>query len=259
MKDRSQYNNKISYIHDVVRHRNRVILTVILTILLILTACAAGFYEYFKVRNVTVNGSTYYTNEEIENIVMQGFLGHNSVVLSLRYSNTQVQEVPFIEKMDVTVLSHDSIEIDVYEKPIIGYVNYLGTCMYFDREGTIVDSSEKPLEGIPEVTGLKFDHIVMNEKLPVEDTTVFGRVLNISQILDKYSLTADKIYFNSSYSMILFFGDVQVNMGDEEYTEEKVANLSQILPALEGKKGTLDLASYTPDTTTITFTEDDRS
>lgn len=236
-----------------------MILTVILSVLLILAACAAGFYEYFKVRNVTVNGSTYYTKEEIEDIVMQGFLGHNSVVLSLRYSDTEVQEVPFIEKMDVTVLSHDSIEIDVYEKPIIGYVDYLGTCMYFDREGTIVDSSTEPLEGIPEVTGLKFDHIVINEKLPVEDTTVFSRVLSISQILEKYELAVDKIYFDSSNSMILYFGDVQVNLGNDEYTEEKVSNLAQILPKLEGKKGTLDLASYTPDSTTITFTEDSKS
>ena len=36
---------------------------------------------------------------------------------------------------------------------------------------------------------------------------------------------------------------------------EKISNLSRILPSLEGKSGTLEMAEFTPDTGMVTFTE----
>lgn len=224
-----------------------------------LVAAAAFWYDYYYVRRVYVEGSTHYTDEEIGQKVMSGFLGHNSLVLGLRYRDKPIRNIPFIESMDVAVMSRDTIRITVYERSLAGYVNYLGRYLYFSRDGTVVESSGEKLDGIPEVTGLSFDHIALNEKLPVADDTVFDRILNITQLLGKYSLLADRIFFDSSGNASLFFGNIRVNIGSDDYLDEKIASVQKILPSLTDQNGTLEMSTFTPESKYITFTSKDGS
>ena len=209
--------------------------------------------QKFKVRTVYVQGNKHYTNEEIQNMVMSGKLGDNSIFLSLKYRNKGVENVPFVEKMDVEIMSPDTIKIYVYEKAPAGYVEYLGRNMYFDKDGIIVESSAEKTLGIPQVTGLDFGYVVLYEKLPVENDTVFRLVLNITQVLNKYELATDRIYFDSKYQITLYFGDAKAKIGGDDYLDEKVMKLKTILPELEGKKGTLHMENYSEDMQNITF------
>ena len=115
----------------------------------------------------------HYTEDQIKSFVMEGFLGNNSLYLSLKYKNKGVENIPFVDVMDVSILSPDTIKITVYEKALAGYVKYLDTYLYFDKDGYVVESSSIKTVGVPQITGLEFDHIVLGEPLPVEDQTVF--------------------------------------------------------------------------------------
>ena len=116
---------------------------------------------HFTVRTVQVDGNKHYSAEEIKAMVMTGYLGDNSLYLSLKYKNKGIEGVPFVETMDVMVQSNDTIRITVYEKALAGYVQYLGRYMYFDNEGVVVETSKVTTKGIPQVTGLYFDHVVL--------------------------------------------------------------------------------------------------
>ena len=48
------------------------------------------------------------------------------------------------------------MEIIIYEKSIVGYVSYMSSYMYFDKDGIVVESSSSQLDGVPWVTGLDF-------------------------------------------------------------------------------------------------------
>ena len=98
--------------------------------------------------------------------------------------------------------------------------------------------------------------MILNEPLPVENDAVFKQILNITQLLDKYELTADKIYFDSDYDLTLYFGGVRVTLGSGEDLDKKIMRLQYILPELEGKKGTLPMEKYTEDTKLIPFRPD---
>ncbi len=227
-----------------------------------LTCCAFisiifGIYHYivtaYEVTTVYVDGNIHYTNEEIMDMVMGGRYGNNSLYLSMKYKDKGIEGIPFVEKMDVHILTPNTIRISVYEKALAGYVEYLGRYMYFDRDGTVVESSESRTSGIPQVTGLKFDYVVLNELLPVENDEIFKRILDITQLLNKYEIMADKIFFDSSYDLTLFFGDVRVTLGSNSGIDQKIIRLKNILPELEGKKGTLQMDNYTEDKKNITF------
>ncbi len=90
----------------------------------------------------------------------------------------------------------------------------------------------------------------------MEKPEVFDDILNISQQLSKYSLSADKIYFDSNYQVTLIFGDAKIAIGDSQDIDEKIMTLQYLLPSLVGKSGTLDMREYSEDTTTYSFEQD---
>ena len=141
-------------------------------------------------------------------------------------------------------------------KALAGYVSYLGQYVYFDKDGIVVEVSTEKTEGIPQVTGLKFNHVVLHDALPVEKPEVFDEVLNITQQLEKNSMSADRIYFDPDYKVTLMFDEVKVTLGDDGYMDEKIMKLQYILPSLIGKKGTLDMRVYSEDTKSYSFEQD---
>ncbi len=233
--------------------RIKLRIIMILGIINVLLGASYFVLTHYAVRTVQVDGNKHYSAEEIKAMVMTGFLGDNSLYLSLKYKNKGIEDVPFVETMDVVVQSNDTIRINVYEKALAGYVQYLGRYMYFDNEGVVVESSKVTTKGIPQVTGLDFDHIILHEKLPVENDQIFQNILTITKLLNKYDVLCDKIQFDSNYNVILGYSTVKVRIGPMENLDEKLMQLPQILPSLAGEKGTLDLQNYTADRKSVSF------
>ncbi|SHH54069.1 cell division protein FtsQ [Butyrivibrio fibrisolvens DSM 3071] len=237
---------------------HKSILILVFTIGLIVLLGIGGIQyvrSHYRVKTANVVGNTYYTDEEIQDMVMNGMFAHNSLYLSFKYHNKSIVNIPFIEKITVDIKSADTIDIRVYEKALAGCISYLENYMYFDREGIIVEGSSELLEGVPVVKGLKFDSVVLYEALPVEDKSVFSEILDLTQLLSKYSLSADQMYFDKGYNVYLYFDNIEVAIGSKKNIDEKVIQLPYILPSLEGKKGTLHLEDYDENTESVRFEE----
>lgn len=235
--------------------RANLVVLIASIVIVCLAAAALVVVSVFRVQNVSVEGNVHYTSEEIEAMVLTDRLSYNSLYLSLKYRNKEIRDIPFIETMSVRVDSPDSITIRVYEKSVAGYVEYMGRYMYFDRDGIVVESSETRTEGIPQVTGIRFDHVVLYEALPVKNTDIFQEILSITQMLSKHQITTDKIYFNESNEITLYFDNIRAKLGKDNL-EEKVMRLEQILPNLSGESGVLDLQNYSEDRKNVTFQKD---
>lgn len=231
---------------------------IILTAVVLLIICGtAVFVEKYTVDTIIVEGNTHYSTEEINEMVLgDGFLAKNSVMLSLRYRNKEIKDVPFIETMSVRIMSPTSIRITVYEKAIAGFVEYMGQYIYFDKDGTVIESSQIRTEGVPQIIGMEFDHVVMHERLPVSDDQIFKQILDVSQLMDKYEISVDKIYFDKDYNLTLYFDQARVKLGSFDNIDEKIIRLKAILPELKGKKGVLKMENYTPDSNITTFEYD---
>ena len=236
--------------------RLKIILIVTALILVALIAGYSYINDNYTINTVYVEGNVHYSDEEIIEKIMSGPLEKNSIFLNLKYQKQEVEDIPFVAAIEIEIISKDTVKITVYEKTLAGYVTYLGRYMYFDKDGTIVESSLMKTSGVPEVIGLTFDHVVKYEELPVEEEGIFTEILDISQSLNKYELTADKIYFDDKYDVTLYFGDVRVKIGAGENIDEKFSKMKNILPRLEGKKGVLQMENYSEDTKTVSFHSD---
>jgi len=235
------------------------------TVLAVLSVIAIvlGIVYYFistytiKDENVYVEGNVHYTKDEIKEIVMEGPLGKNSLYLSLKYRNKGVEDVPFVDVMDVKILSPDSVKIIVYEKALAGYIEFMDNYLYFDRDGYVVENSRVLTEGVPLVAGLDFGYVVLGEKLPVKKEEIFENIMDITKLLSKYELDADKIYFASESEVILFFDNIKVILGNAVNMEEKIMNLPTFLSGLAGNSGTLNLENYSKNSDVVIFDKDD--
>ena len=212
--------------------------------------------DRYTVKTITVEGNIHYTNDEIVDMVIRNRLDHNSLYLSLKYRKKGIVGIPFIEKMSVNILAPDSIKIVVYEKAVAGYIEYLGKYMYFDKDGIIVETSDKKTAGIPQITGLEFDYVILHESLPIENTEIFQSILDITQLLTKYEISAEKIYFDKNNQMTLYFENIRVRLGDISNIDDKITRLKAILPELEGQKGILRMENYEEGMKNITFNKD---
>lgn len=238
--------------------RKLFIKILILFIFLIVLAAGCRYVlSVYTIENVYVVGNYHYTEEEIKSFVMDGPLGNNSLYLSLKYKNKGVENIPFVDVMDVAILAPDTIRITVYEKALAGYIKYMDTFMYFDKDGYVVENSSVLTVGVPQITGLSFDYAVLGEPLPVEDKEIFTKILTITKLLTKYELAADKIYFRPSGEVTIYFGSVRVSLGNETARlEDKLMLLPDFLTELEGKKGILQMDSYETSNGKYTFKPD---
>ena len=235
--------------------RKKNLLTVLLALVLVFGA-ALLLWNVYHVKTITVEGNLHYTNDEIIGMVMKNKLDQNSLYLSLKYRKKDIRGIPFIEKLSVNILAPDEIKIIVYEKAVAGYIEYLGKYMYFDKDGIIVETAEEKTQSVPQITGLNFGYVVLHEPLPVEDSKVFQSILDMTQLLEKYEINTNKIYFDKDNQMVLYFEDIRVRLGDISNIDDKIIRLKSILPTIEGEKGILHMENFEKNSTNIIFNRD---
>ena len=229
----------------------KIVLAFVLAFIVII---AAVIYYVFGVKTIEFAGSRHYTDEQLEDKI---FDGHKpNAVLYLLFGNKD-KKIPFIQKYDVEVEWPDKMYVTVYEKAITGYIKYMGCNMYFDKDGIVVESSTESYENVPEITGLTFSSIVLGSKLDVGDDNVFNQILDLTQSFDKYYLDVDRVFFDSSHNIILYMGDVKINLGgDADYTD-KLYELKQMASKFKGLKGTLHMENYNGNDTSIIFKKEE--
>lgn len=230
---------------------------IILFAVLVLFLAAFGVYRHlldkYRVENVLVEGNVHYTDEEIKDMVMTGKYGDNSLFLSHNYKNREIKDIPFIQAINVTVESENTIRIVVYEKALAGFIEYLGRYIYFDKDGIVVESSMEKTKGIPQVVGISFDYVIMYEPLPAKDAEMFDKVLDINQLMTKYNVNAEKIYFTALGDIILYKDNIVINLGEDKDLDLKIMNLPTFLDNVAGKSGTLRMEDYSETNRDVTF------
>ena len=199
-----------------------------------------------SVSKVTVTGNRSYTAEQIEQLVFPTRMCRNCVACLVREMMGKQRSILFVQDYKISFTGPAEVEVIVYEKSIVGYVSYMSSRMYFDKDGIIVESSNQRLPGIPEITGLRFGQIVLYRELPVENRRIFSMILNLTQTLSTFGIPADMIRYDKDLNATLNIGNVSVLLGGSNDMNGKLSELSNILPRIKDLDGTLDLSDYDP-------------
>ena len=235
------------------KKRRKIGLYIRLILILLIAAGVFTVMNVFTVENVVVEGNELYSSTQIENMVLNDEYSWNSLYVDLKYRFVDIGEVPFVDTMEVSLDNPHTVHIKVYEKGMLGYlyINSIGQNAYFDKDGFVVETSTEVIDGVPKITGISCEEVVLYEKLQLENSDILRDLLNLTQTLKKYNLLPDEIQYDSNMEPVLYYGTIQVKIGSEDNLSQKVVRLSIILPQLDGLSGTLHLETWTPETTDI--------
>lgn len=235
------------------KKRKQRIIRFAVTGLLILAVLSAVFL--FQVRTVTVYGNNRHSSKEISAGLINDTLSKNTLYLLWKYKDGEVPDtLPFLNMLQVQMKTPSHVEVVVEEKELVGYIDK-GQYVYFDKGGIVLQMTDEAFGDVPIITGVGTEEPVLYKKLPTESSAQLRTILSLTQLLAYHELEAQEIRFSENMEITVFIGSIEVMLGQDEYLEEKIANLKAILNSMEGtENGILHLESFTGSTMNVTFT-----
>lgn len=225
---------------------------VIGSVAVVVLAAAVFFFTFFQVKTVEVIGNDHYTEDKLKEKILKGSMTSNAILAPLFYSKNAAEELPYIESFNVRRSGRNKLIISVKEKSVVGCIPYLDSYVYFDSNGYFVEGSKTRDTKVAFFDGIQPKKVVMEEKLPIKET-VLNTAVALSTIFAKNDMVPDHIMFDDSYEISLLYGDITVQLGKDEYLEDKMTRAIAILPQLEGQKGILHMENISRNSKTVTF------
>lgn len=226
-----------------VRRRKRK-LTKILCVCLVFAAAAVIFRMMFELKHFNVTGGSRYSGEEVRQILVTKPTDRVSLFFWLRMRLFGAGEIPFVEKVEVELSGRNGVEVTVHDKLVTGCVEQMGSYLYFDREGMVVESAKERLPDVPLVTGLKFSKIVLRERMVTAKEGIFDVILDLVRLIEKQGLAVSQIAFDSDDAVTLYVDGNVVFLGKKQHYDEALAVLKSLIAASGDRKFKFDLTAY---------------
>ena len=211
------------------------------------------FFLGFRVTSVQVEGNSFYTDDQIKNMVINVPLAKNSILAGFINTEKSTKDASMIDSIRISRINRNTLLLQVEEKQMIGYIEFQGQCVNFYRQGIIQIITDAPLENVPKIEGIDVKEAVQGERLSGISRTKLNTILSVGKMLEKMENKPDRLGFNELNQLVMYYGDIEVRLGDDENMDEKINRLVGILPELEGMSGILHLENTTEDSESVVF------
>lgn len=241
--------------------RHRIVIRVLLALVVLVALGVVIVWKVFTVEEVRVEGNQLHTAKSIQSTVLSDKHSWNSLYVLLSYRLLDhSKEFPYADSVTVSLSDPHTVVVNVDEKDMVAYFYDATTKKYvgFSDGGEVLYLANKAPEGYTRVTGLKPEKkIKLYEDMELEDDTILAYIKSVLMVLSNYDMPPEVICIQNSNSLLLSYGDIQVNLGDSYYLNEKIVRMQQLLQKVEGQTGTLHLETWTESTTDIYFRLDE--
>lgn len=202
------------------------------------------FSPVFAIKEIRLENSEQFTASELaESIGLS--TGDNLFFFRRSKAEKTLEQNPYIKEADLIMELPDTMVISLTERKVRAYVPYMGSYLYIDEEGRILDIQKTYTQGLPIVNGLQFSEFQLGEVLEVDNPDALHVMLQISQILQKYDMTEMVVELNVSNPNDIYaqVNRVTVHLGTLDNMDQKILNLEKVMQTIpEEDRGTLDLS-----------------
>lgn len=216
---------------------------ILLMLVSALTVSAAVILMFFNFEKATIYGNTKYSQQQIESFITRGTLGENTFVMALKYHHRKVSDIPFVDRIDIDIVSPSTIRVNIIEKPTDGCIFYNGSNVYFSKEGIIQTVSGRKVENTTVVNGIVLTHANTGAMILAKNQLGLDLSLELMRAADKYGIRVDSIDVDARNNLTFSIGDVKVRVGKTGY-DNKMFKLHRIYPYLEGRSGVISMSGY---------------
>lgn len=225
-------------------------------VVMLLCVLLIVFLLLFQIREVKIEGNKYAQTSEIQAWLQEDELSTNSIYLMWKFHFTDVELLPTMKEAKLKMINPWTVQLNVTEKTVVGYIELGDECAYFDEDGQVLAQTTEWWDGVPRVDGLNISSVKLYEELPISKANkkAFKSLLEISATLEKYELTPSRLEVDGS-DVYLYFGNKCVIIGNENI-ENRISQITPIMEKLGEQAGTLHLENYDSENTIISFEKD---
>lgn len=239
---------------------HRILIRTILVLIILAALGVVIVWKVFTVEEVRVTGNQLHSEKSIQKTILSDKHSWNSLYVYFSYKLfDHSDEFPYADSVKVTLTNPHIVKVDVNEKDMIGYFydskenQFVG----FGEDGEVLLLTKKEPEDYTRVTGLEPEVIKLYHNMKLSDDNILTFIKSVLTVLDNYDIPPEVIYVQKNGGLLLSYGDIQVNLGDSYYLNEKIVRMQQLLQKVEGQTGTLHLETWTESTTDVYFRLDE--
>lgn len=211
----------------------------------VLAAICLFVFFGLRIEHVNVEGTEIYSAEEIKQSVFERKYSDNELFFLIYERLYGINKLPFVEDIEVTFENRNTVTLQVYDKTISGCIKYMGQYVYFDKDGTVLQSMPEKKEGVPVVTGIKFGTFTVGKVFSVRDDSLFATIMNLSQLISHYKITVDRIHVEDK-RVLLYVDGIEVILGKKTMYDDELSALSSVFDITEKKnmQGRIDMQNF---------------
>lgn len=183
-----------------------------------------------NIKNIKVNGlKLLKENDIIRELKLDketNILSINSIVAKRR-----LKENYYVKNVSITYKFPDTININITERNLVGYISNAGNYIYIDDEGFVVDIKNSFIEPLPVIYGIDFQSFIIGKKVKVQNEEDFLVLMEITKFIkEKQNLKKiNKIDISNLDDIHLYMENMDINLGGIEAISIKMNTLDEIL------------------------------
>lgn len=198
----------------------------------------------FTIKNIEITTMDKYSKDELCDMLNLK-TGTNMFLFNRFKASKVLKNNNYVDDYDISYKFPDTIKIDITERKVRGYVPYMGSYLYIDEYGRVLEINSQMSSALPVVEGLKFDTFVLGEKINAENKEAFDIMVTIAQLMNKYELLdiVVKIDVSDINKVTAFVNNIEVNLGDMSNGDQKIRTMGEVVKNLgPNDRGVLDLS-----------------
>ena len=207
-------------------------------------------YFLLKLDRVIVNGSERFSAEEI--VEFSGIqLGKQLWRVNLKKAEQGIEDAsPYLEVEKIERVYPDTLRITIRERQEAAAIAYQNMTVIIDSEGYVLSIGYRgDLTGLLLVKGMSASGYTVNQRLRELTDFYTNTLIKTMAALEEHNILSEIAVLDVSNPLSILMetnSGVSVHIGQAERLDEKMEDLSQILPELERlglTEGTLDLSA----------------
>jgi len=208
-----------------------------------ITMAAAVILMTFNFEKAVIYGNTKYSQKQIESFITRGRLGENTFVMALKFHHRTVTDIPFVDQIDIDIVSPSTVRVNIKEKPLDACVIREDDKVYFSKEGVVQTISGRSVENTTVVNGLDLKAPVTGSAVEADNQTGKALVLDLLRAMDRYGIHADSIDVDKRNNLTASFGQVLVKLGKTGY-DGKMYKIHQMATGLKDRSGVISMTGF---------------
>ena len=210
----------------------------------------------FRIKHLEITGNERVSDETIQSLIQYDKCQNNAWLLWLMNRKVDLSSEPLLNAIHIRIKNPQTVIVQVDEEKIAGYVTSDDTYLFVNDSGRIILKQADKIKGVLLLKDITADSTEVGEQLVSEDTGIFSDFLDISKILRSNEISADSLSCTTGIGYCVTLGKVRVLLGKDIYMEEKISELNDLMPKLDGLSGILHLEEYDSTKDSIIFTKD---